>query len=512
MRAAFWIWLIAARTVAGLDLQISLIMQGSDFINVSLVPSLSVNQFDLGDVFLSPCREGSYSADHSGVCYDCSVCVVNQYLSLQCLTYQNSICTNCTECGQREIEICPCGNVTASCYIGNRICAPLAALSVNITFELAVGSQLSTLQQRFLQEAMATGFVLFLSSYFQLDTDQILLLSITPVTPLLYLVTYILNDLYLPSTQSLVASFTEGVVQLGLSNTFGQQSNTFATRRRLLAATSIPVLAQNVQASCAALSQCPQFYQLESSSGSCTSMCVALPCPAGYTGDFGLCSLCPNATFKDTTGNASCTRCPTGFTSDMGSIDVGMCEVIPTTQPAGTFLSQTSTSAGSTSTPPSPVSSSTTSQGAGPHGTSSSLPPSTSAPPTTSTRPSFFATTTASGAGTTRLPPASTTAEAGQVVTEAQITTPAPSIEVVQAGSGAVQITIINQGPEDLSDVLIVLILTVGLLALCWMGRCVFANGPAQQGYQTVPQDDEDERVIVIPHKIVIYNTTVGAR
>ena len=73
------LWLAWGRLAWASTLQIAIIMQGSDFINVSVVPTFQVNQFDLGDVFLSPCRAGTFSADHSGVCHDCSTCGQEQF-------------------------------------------------------------------------------------------------------------------------------------------------------------------------------------------------------------------------------------------------------------------------------------------------------------------------------------------------------------------------------------------------------------------------------------------------
>lgn len=75
------LWLAGAR-LAACTLQIAIIMQGSNYINVSVVPDFGVNQFDLSDMYLSPCRAGKFSNDHSGVCRDCRVCGSQQYETL----------------------------------------------------------------------------------------------------------------------------------------------------------------------------------------------------------------------------------------------------------------------------------------------------------------------------------------------------------------------------------------------------------------------------------------------
>ena len=49
------------------------------------------------------------------------------------------------------------------------------------------------------------------------------------------------------------------------------------------------------------------------------------------TGDFGLCKLCPNATYKDSVGNDTCTSCPDYFHSNQGSVSVSDCWAPATT-------------------------------------------------------------------------------------------------------------------------------------------------------------------------------------
>jgi hypothetical protein len=321
-----WLLLAILPAACGM-LQISLIVLGSDFINVTVTPKLNVNQLDLGDVYVSPCTPGYFSPNHLGICHPCSSCPAWQYEEGLCKAYADTVCLNCTVCGPTEIQVCPCGNVTAQCYTGDSVCLPTVPVSINLTFNMAVGAPLSVIQQRFLTEGLGSGFILFLSTYLDISDSDIFLVFATPVNPRLYQVEYFINNIYLPHTIALVRGMSETEIQLGLSNTFGIQSNTFTTRRRLL--TAITLLVQNVQASCVSGSQCPQFFELLDPGDPCSTTCVGEPCPAGYTGDFGQCVMCSNATFKDTIGNDTCTACPLGFTSDSGATDASECRRLP---------------------------------------------------------------------------------------------------------------------------------------------------------------------------------------
>lgn len=394
-------------------LQISIIMQGSDYINVSLVPDFDVNQFDLGDVFLSPCREGSFSNDRSGVCRPCSTCGTEQFVKTPCLTVQDSQCANCTTCGPREMERCQCGNTTSDCYLGDRICTPLLSVSVNITFIMTAGAPLNSLLQRFLVEGMNTGFVLYLSRYLDEPYENIQLLVCAPRPVLQYVVTYVILDVYKPSTLALIRDLSDDVVQSGLSSTFGTRSNTFVTRRRLLAS-SISLLASDTVASCVLSdTSCPQFFTMLNTTAGCgDNMCVALPCPAGFTGDFGQCTPCPNATFKESSGSAACTPCPAGFTSNEGSVSIGECRYLPTpaqTTTAGPQQSITGpplvstrvNAQGLSSTPPPSTTAANSSPSITPLRASTSSPGSTS----TSTLPAPLPPTASSAATSTPVPP-----------------------------------------------------------------------------------------------------------
>jgi hypothetical protein len=360
MRACLLLaWALAARLAVGSSLQVAMIVQGSDFINVDLVPTLSVSQFDLGDVFLSPCRAGSFSADHSGVCKPCSVCIEEEYQTYECLTYQDRVCANCTACTERQVELCPCGNITGQCYTGNRVCTPLVSMSVTLRFKVYASVSLNTMQQRFLEQGLATGFVLYLAGLLNQPVDNILMQPVVSESRKVFSAAYILTDVYRPDALAILGSWSDDRIQTGLGSTFGQGSNTFATRRRLLAQS--PFLSgEGSEVSCMPTTSCGTFFVTTLTvSGNCTvATCTALPCPAGYRGDFGLCDPCLNATFKPTVGADPCTACPSGYTSDSASVSQGQCRllVIPTTTPAPTSSSAT---AGKTSSRPATTSGST---------------------------------------------------------------------------------------------------------------------------------------------------------
>ena len=333
------VFLILCLNVVRSEIQIAILMQGSDFINVSIVPAFDVNQFDLGDVFISPCRAGTYNEARDSFCKDCATCTSYQYERETCISIRNRVCANCTICTEREQEICQCSSRTPDCVTGDRVCLPLPPTSANITFDLSVSVQLPTLKERFLQEGLRTGFVLFLSEYLQHNPDSIVFLYLVKISPKTYMTTFIVNDVYSLYTKNQVSLLNQAIVQLGLTNTFGVQSNTFSTvseqrrrrSRRLLQQQPITLFADSVTAQCISKGDCSRFFAMTNPTNPCQSECVSLPCPPGYTGIYGLCEICPNATFKSAEGNESCTSCPAGAFSDQGAVNMSQCWFMPTT-------------------------------------------------------------------------------------------------------------------------------------------------------------------------------------
>ena len=354
--------------IAHSEIKIAILMQGSDFINISVVPLFDVNQFDLGDVFISPCRAGTYNEARDSFCKDCSVCTSYQYERETCITVRNRVCLNCTLCTEREQELCQCSQRTADCVTGDRVCLPLPPTSANITFDLGVSAPLSALKQRFMVEGLHTGFVLFLSDYLQHSPDDIVLTTFIKVEPKMYFVTFIVNNVYSLFTKKQVQLISKETVQIGLTSTFGVQSNTFGTvteqrRRRLLqqqqpSSSVILLSVSDVTAQCLSQGGCSRFFAMTNPQSPCDSDCVSVPCPPGFTGFYGLCELCPNATYKTLEGNESCTQCPLGSFSNQGSVALEDCWFPPTTTTQGPTTS--THTAAPTTTPPLPVSGLTT--------------------------------------------------------------------------------------------------------------------------------------------------------
>lgn len=341
---------------AGGQIKVAILMQGSDFINVTVVPLFDVNQFDLGDVFISPCRAGTYNEARDSYCKDCSVCTAHQYEREDCIAVRNRVCLNCTICSEREQQICECNQRSQDCVTGDRVCLPLPPTSANISFDLTVSTSLSPLKERFLQEGLRTGFVLYLGEYLRHSPDSIVFMYLLKQGPRQYYTTFIVNDVYSLYTKGQVSQLTQAVVQAGLTSTFGIQSNTFSTvsqqrrrtMRRILQQQQTPIIlnADRVESQCISLGACSQFFVMSHPDNPCESTCVSLPCPPGYTGIYGLCELCPNATFKSTHGNDSCTACPAGWRSDQGATNITQCWP-PYTTPASTVTQQVTPSTAS---------------------------------------------------------------------------------------------------------------------------------------------------------------------
>ena len=316
------------------QIKVAILMQGSDFINVTVVPLFDVNQFDLGDVFISPCRAGTYNEARDSYCKDCSVCTAYQYERETCISVRNRVCQNCTECTAREQQICECNQRSQDCPIGDRICLPLPPTSANISFDLSVSVSLSPLKERFLQEGLRTGFILFLGDYLQHSPDFIVFMYLLKLGPRQYYTSFIVSDVYSMYTKGRVAQISQAIVQEGLTSTFGIQSNTFSTvsrqrRRRLLqqqpAASPIELTADGITSTCKLDGVCPRFFAMSYDISVCNRTCQSLPCPPGYTGFYGMCEICPNATFKPTNGSDSCTPCPIGWGSEQGASDLTQC-------------------------------------------------------------------------------------------------------------------------------------------------------------------------------------------
>lgn len=339
-------------------LQIAVLMQGSDFINSSVVPQFGVNQFDLGDVYISPCRAGMFNDRRDWVCKDCAVCAAHQFEKAKCLAIQNRVCANCSTCTANEREACECGARTVACYTGDRVCLPSVGISVNISFSVFTSGELSGLQELFLSNGMSTGFILFLSAYIGISGNDLTLRSVTKRTQTRYQVTYVARNVYSAESKSKIASMDEAVVQRGLASTFGIQ---FGTRRRLLQIPGgIQLFGQELSKEVVSAEPCGTFFYMSDPLHPFNSTCLPEPCPPGFSGDFGKCVACPNATYKSTTGNDTCTACPPAYTSNQGSTDLTQCWPQPVVVPETTLSHSSPPTSGGVSSGAGTTTSSTT--------------------------------------------------------------------------------------------------------------------------------------------------------
>lgn len=511
MRLALLLLLVIAGGVSG-EIKIAILMQGSDFINVTIVPTFDVNQFDLGDVFISPCRAGTYNEARDSYCKDCAICTDFQYQSVDCVATHNRVCLNCSICTDREQEMCACRQLSAECVTGNRVCLPLPPTTANITFDLTVSMQLSPLKERFLQEGLRTGFVLFLSEYLQHNPDDIVLLSLTKRLPRVYFATFLVNNMYSLFTKSQVSRIDQPIVQAGLTSTFGVQSNTFSTaqqrRRRLLQqqGTTIDLQSGNVESKCITkqTDACSRFFVLViSPDNQCNTRCDPLPCPPGYSGSLGFCYICPNATYKPLEGNETCTPCPPGSSSDEGSVNATQCWVpttpAPTTTPGPTTSGGPPTTTRISSTAPvqTPAVPGATSAGGQPVSSSSATAATARATPapTTTTWSQQTPQPTTSITTTTAAPP--TGGGGGWGLTLFNLTvinnylfTAPPEWNTGRAG--VVQYITINEARDQYASTMVSVLMVAGLLAIGAIGmRLLGAHNPP--GYTRIPAEKKKE-------------------
>jgi hypothetical protein len=351
-----WLLLVVvAQFTHASHLEIAMVMQETNFINVSLVAEYYVNQRNLGDVFISPCQTEMYSDDHSGICRDCAQCTTEQYPALQCLIYQNRVCRNCTVCSSREIEVCFCGYRTPTCYTGDRVCAPLIAKDVGLTIQFSVPKTLTVLEEQFAKSGFNTGYVLFLSLFFQHSASNTKFIGMTQVSPTKYNASFVLERVYDPAIIYAVNHMTKADVQDGLRFTFA------GSKRRLLDFVNpfSPISEGASSDGCTIPSHvCDKpFWVFPPEPWDCDSKCKEGPCPVGYTGPDGVCMPCEAGTYKDITGNSTCDPCPDGLSTIPGANSSDLCLVIypaTTTFGTGTVGPILTTTAGSPVTTPAP--------------------------------------------------------------------------------------------------------------------------------------------------------------
>ena len=315
------------------NIQVTLTIQGTDGLNSDIFRSYMLNAtFDspqnalnfLDDTQLSVvlCGVNTYSDDHSGVCRVCNTCPTETYLSALCEPWHDTWCLPCTVCGPREIVQCECSVLSPDCYTGNRVCQHLIPTDVHLNVSLRSNTKLSTLQTQLVSIGLATGYIPWLESVTK--ESNITFDGLITTGTMTYNALFTIYDIYNTSTLQYISAQDAAFFQAGLVYTFG------GFRRRLLGYTGSLVTAVGANTQCVQTTTCPQFQAL-GGSGSCSdNVCVPLPCPEGYTGNYAECLPCVANTYKDVPGNDTCTQCPNGGISPEGSNSSDAC-VVPTT-------------------------------------------------------------------------------------------------------------------------------------------------------------------------------------
>ena len=463
-----WLCLILSATLTLSEhLEVAMVMQETNFINISLVAEYYVNQRNLGDVFISPCQTEMYSSDHSGICKDCAQCAAEQYAAFPCLIYQNRVCRNCTKCSPRETEICFCGYRTPTCYTGDRVCAPLIPKDVALTIQFSVPKTLTTLEEQFAKSGFNTGYILFLSLFFSHSASNTKFTGMSKVSSTVYNASFVLEKVYDPATVYAVNHMTTQDVQDGLRFTFA------GSKRRLLQFVN-PVQFTGIGASstCSTPAQeCEKpFYVFPPPPWDCDSKCQPAPCPIGYTGPDGVCEPCPAGTYKDLPGNATCDSCPAGLSTIPGANSSDLCIVIDP-PPTTTAVSATwgTDATGLTQS-------------------TQSLPVTTTRVPTTAPAPKTTAPVQPSTTSLPPTPPAPTPSPPGQAITGGF-----PYVVVMDGSSSIVSVVGIM-----VAGVVAVLLAAIAALVYCFK----LMRARQRRDYSRVPPDQPPHRP-VIRHELI---------
>ena len=312
MRLALWLSLLWFVTRARADLEVGMIIAGTDYISQGLIGDgygLSIWYSD-PQVDVRPCDPGTFSDDYSGVCRPCGGCTAQSFAVESCSTTTDTTCVNCTVCTDHQIEECACNVITPTCYTGDRVCYTVLPLSIFINITFTTTAPLTIAQTQDFANRMRTGYVRWLVE--AVGAPNATFDAIVPLGNNDYVIYFTLPEVF---EQTIIED-----VRLGGPSFFLQGFSYVGLARRRLLALSFPsFVLTGVGTSCLILTHCPRFFTLLVTGVPCTNQCVAAPCPPGYTGNFGLCVACPEDTYKPTSGNGTCISCPTGHSSGPNS-------------------------------------------------------------------------------------------------------------------------------------------------------------------------------------------------
>ncbi len=307
-------------------LEVVVNLQGASVLDPSRLPSVyanSLSQMDNSDVDVKICPLETFSADHGGVCGPCSVCQVEQYISEQCLPWQNRVCSNCTVCGWHEVELCNCDAVDSKCFTGDRICVKLVPAALNLTVYMRSVKMLTNIQQNFIISGLEIWYVDWLMSTF--DIESATFRNFGYRGNYTYAAVFEIFGVYDSGTLSQIQAGIPSQFQQGFLYSFGLH------RRRLLFAPLTDVYVNGAGTECSIPTDtCSNITTFMLSDDSCRALCMPAPCPVGFYGVYGKCFPCLEGTYKGNVTDGNCTVCPGNMTSAAGATAVSEC-FVPTT-------------------------------------------------------------------------------------------------------------------------------------------------------------------------------------
>lgn len=370
--------------------QVIAIAQDAHWFNDSAFQELqkgSYNWYDNGQIFVTLCPDNTFSNDTSGVCKPCSGCNLGTFVRYVCEPWADTLCMECTVCDPLDLITCECNQIDGKCYTGNRICLKTVPITLMTGIPFETTFELDASLMQWASDQLSTRMVYWLQTTFSVPNVEFV--SLVKLTPLLYMANFVLYNV---RDQKVIGTFRNGNPELffqGFQYAFGEGRR---RSRLLLQATVLPGvvpinnktelvkwfeqqalewfekqhpiipnmnrhLLSGSQRKLLGILPGPSNYSLSNTcmAGNVTcpawtenqcGQCVPIPCPPGMSpsGVQMECMFCAANTYKNMSGNGTCTPCPSGYGSPEASIDIANCTKITTT-------STTSAVPGTTNTP-----------------------------------------------------------------------------------------------------------------------------------------------------------------
>lgn len=344
---------------------------------------------DNGDVDASPCPDRTYSNDTSGICKPCSTCRLGTFERYMCEPWQDTGCLQCDVCGPFDIIKCECNVILGECWSGDRVCIKTIPVTLMAGIPFMLGGDLTPEQTTWAESRLSTYMVSWIKSTFV--HDQVEYISLVHVGSSYYVANYILYNVQNQTTKNTFMYGNPTLFNQGLNYAFtatrrrlllaaaaaatGTVNATIHNRELLQYSQLSPPPLTNRSAVIAWFEQqaliwfqqhqgtliiggkhrlllqfnpfnvigvtnaTPPSSCVPSGNTTCNpileddvcGVCYPKPCPPGYA-PIGLrfeCTECPVNTYKNTTGNASCTPCPPFSMSRPRSISIDQCIICP---------------------------------------------------------------------------------------------------------------------------------------------------------------------------------------